>query len=399
MLQKNNLLEIQLESQTQSIRDDCVRLNSPMPLRNVDLARKLGMSEGALLNAFQVTQMPAQVEQFSTKLAQFLETTNLPMVSLPLEKNWRGMLREIRDFGEVMAITRNSGAVHEKIGVYQRLEEQGDIGIFQGDIDLRLFFNKWEAGYFLIENKPGKVLFSLQFFNQYGVAIHKIYFRENDLELRLNYFLRKYVRYITQKYYVELIKSTYSIPDISGHKPARQVFLNRTSFKREWSSMRDTHDFMKLIERYDLTRLEALEQIGLEYAQELDQDSVEDVFRAAAQERILLMVFVGNESVIQIHTGLIHNVSKFSSWINILDGGFNLHLRENLISRVWLVKKPTADGIVTSVEIFDAKGEVIAMIFGERHPGQAQRCDWIDLASNLALLDCYKVNKAAGVTL
>lgn len=395
MLQKNKLFEIQLDAQAQLIREDSIRLNLPIPIRNVDLARKLGMSEGALLNAFQIIKMPSQVEQFCTKLSEFLVTTNLPMVALPLERNWKGMLREIRDFGEVMALTRNSGAVHEKVGVYQKLEERGDIGIFQGEIDLRLFFSHWVAGYFLIENKQGKILMSLQFFNQYGVAIHKIYFREKDLEERLNYFLRKYVRYITQKYFVDLINTTYLVPNISGNKPARKVTLNHSLFKREWSSMRDTHDFMGLLDRFDLTRLEALEHIGVEYAQELDPESVEDVFRAAEQDRIPLMIFVGNDGALQIHTGLIHNISKFSSWINILDGGFNLHLRENLISKVWLVKKPTVDGIVTSVEIFDAKGEVIAMIFGERHPGHAQRCDWAELVANLAQLDCYKLEKLA----
>lgn len=395
MLQKNKLFEIEFDLEEQSIREDAKSLNLPIPIRNVDLALKLGKSEGALLNAFQVVKMPSHVEQFCTKMTEFLATTDLPMVALPLERNWKGMLREIRDFGEVMALTRNTGAVHEKLGVYQRLEERSDIGIFQGEIDLRLFFSHWVSGYFLIENKQGKILMSLQFFNQYGVAIHKIYFKEKDIEERLNYFLRKYVRYITQKHFVNLIKTTYAIPDISGYKPARQVSLNHSLFKREWSSMRDTHDFMELLDRFNLTRLEALEQIGVEYAQELDAESVEDVFRAAEQGRIPLMIFVGNDGALQIHTGLIYNISKFSSWINILDGGFNLHLRENLISKVWLVKKPTVDGVVTSVEIFDSKGEVIAMIFGERHPGQAQRCDWVELVSNLAQLDYYKVGNAA----
>lgn len=391
MLQKNNLLDIELEAEVAMIRESYTHLISPSPLRNIDAACTLGISEGALLNAFQVKKMPAKVDDFFTCMSDFLMSTNLPMVSIPLEKDWAGVLREIRDFGEVMALTRNSGAVHEKIGVYPVLQEEGNVGIFHGEIDLRIYFDHWAAGYFLIEKKQGKLFPSLQFFNKFGIAIHKIYFKENDLEIRLNLFLRKYVKYIAQKSYVDLISSRFETVDLSGFQPARHISLKPEIFKREWSSMRDTHDFSKLLQGFDLTRLEALQLVGSEFAQELELEAIEDVLRASAQERISIMVFVGNESALQIHTGLIHNIAKYSSWLNILDGSFNFHLREKLVSKVWLVRKPTVDGVITSIEVFDAKGEVITMIFGERQPGHPQKCDWIQLVNTLAQLDCYRV--------
>jgi len=70
-------------------------------------------------------------------------------------------------------------------------------------------------------------------------------------------------------------------------------------------------------------------------------------------------------------------------WVNVLDPGFNLHLREDHIAQAWLVKKPTSDGLVHSIELFDAQGETIAMLFGERKPGQAERCDWRNLLATL----------------
>ena len=53
-----------------------------------------------------------------------------------------------------------------------------------------------------------------------------------------------------------------------------------------------------------------------------------------------------------------------------------LHLREDAITDVWVVEKPTTDGVVTSVELFDASGELMAMFFGDRKPGQPERQDW-----------------------
>jgi len=60
----------------------------------------------------------------------------------------------------------------------------------------------------------------------------------------------------------------------------------------------------------------------------------------------------------------------------VLDPGFNLHLCEDAIDQVWVVEKPTSDGIVTSVEAFDRTGELMAMFFGARKPGEPERQDW-----------------------
>ena len=48
-----------------------------------------------------------------------------------------------------------------------------------------------------------------------------------------------------------------------------------------------------------------------------------------------------------------------------------------------LVSKPTDDGPVTSIEVFDRHGDVIVMFFGARKPGQPERPDWRALAFGL----------------
>ncbi|MGQ3227215.1 MAG: ChuX/HutX family heme-like substrate-binding protein, partial [Hydrogenophaga sp.] len=69
--------------------------------------------------------------------------------------------------------------------------------------------------------------------------------------------------------------------------------------------------------------------------------------------------------------------------LNVLDPGFNLHLREDLIQDVWVVEKPTSDGVVTSVEAFDARGELMAMFFGARKPGQSELQAWRHIVAHL----------------
>jgi putative hemin transport protein len=91
------------------------------------------------------------------------------------------------------------------------------------------------------------------------------------------------------------------------------------------------------------------------------------------------MIFVGNRGAIQIHTGPIKHVLDTKGWLNVLDHDFNLHLRLNDLHKVWLVRKPTKDGVVSSMEILDEQGDVIALIFGKRKPGQAELDTWRDL--------------------
>ena len=47
------------------------------------------------------------------------------------------------------------------------------------------------------------------------------------------------------------------------------------------------------------------------------------------------------------------------------------------------MRKPTKDGHVTSLEVYDAKGEMIIQFFGKRHEGEIERADWRSLAENL----------------
>jgi putative hemin transport protein len=96
------------------------------------------------------------------------------------------------------------------------------------------------------------------------------------------------------------------------------------------------------------------------------------------------MVFVGNHGCIQIHTGPVKTLRAMGPWFNVLDPGFNLHLREDRIVSAWVVRKPTSDGVVTSLELFDAEDELIATLFGKRKPGEAERGEWRAFAETLA---------------
>jgi len=79
----------------------------------------------------------------------------------------------------------------------------------------------------------------------------------------------------------------------------------------------------------------------------------------------------------------VSNVRVMEHWVNVLDPGFNLHLRQERVAESWVVTKPTSDGPVTSLELFDADGDTIAMLFGKRKPGKPEQQTWRGLLDHL----------------
>jgi putative hemin transport protein len=70
-------------------------------------------------------------------------------------------------------------------------------------------------------------------------------------------------------------------------------------------------------------------------------------------------------------------------WVNVLDADFNLHLRQDHVAECWLVRKPTTEGIVTSLEVFNAEGETLVQFFGKRKPGIPELANWRQLVEAL----------------
>ena len=138
--------------------------------------------------------------------------------------------------------------------------------------------------------------------------------------------------------------------------------------------------------KFDVSRKQGLRLAPAGQAVEITVDSLKAIMTKASETNMEIMVFVGSAGCIQIHTGLIQNLLETGPWFNVLDPEFNLHLRMDGIASVWLVKKPTEDGIVTSIEVFDAEGSIIIQLFGKRKPGIPENEQWRMVANELAVI-------------
>ena len=346
------------------IRKSFVGLRVEKKLRHKEIADFLQLTEAELIDAH-VGVSKLDVVRSSPNLAK----------AIRLKKSWPEIIKLTEGLGEVMALTRNPYAVHEKIGKYENVSLQGDIGLVAGKgIDLRLFYRQWEFAYIFEEGKQETLQKSLQFFDEYGQAIHKIFLLPESRHTHLDHMVHQ-------------MADSNQDPGIFIHSKRDEPLQNQVklkdsdlvSFKSDWVSLQDTHDFFNILKKYQLNRLEALTLIGDGYAQKLEANSVKFLLESAGHLEVPLTIYVGNRGAVQIYSGLIKNVMGTKDWLNIFDPAFNFHLKISELPSVWLVRKPSKDGVITSLEILDAAGEVIAMIFGERILGKSESADWRSL--------------------
>jgi putative hemin transport protein len=138
-----------------------------------------------------------------------------------------------------------------------------------------------------------------------------------------------------------------------------------------------------MLGKFKVGRVQALRLVGEEFARELPARALRSAMEAASADGTPIMIFVGSGGCIQIHSGPINRLVEVHGWFNVLDPTFNLHLREAGVARVFSVRKPTEDGVVTSIEAFCNRDRNILLMFGERKPGKPELEPWRSIVARI----------------
>ncbi|SDW97100.1 putative hemin transport protein [Ruegeria halocynthiae] len=309
------------------------RLENPN-MRPRDLADQLGISEAQLVAADtgrDVVRITADMDQL------------MPLVNR---------------LGEVMALTRNESCVIEKAGIYDDYRGGPHAAlVVNHEIDLRMFPKHWVHGFAVSKTlEDGSERLSIQIFDAAGDSVHKIFLRDNSVVEEWDSM-------------IEVLKlpgqsDTLTVEPRADVEPARTDLAKTDQLRDSWDEITDTHQFLQMVRKLKLNRLGAYRMAGAPYVRPLPNSAVGTVLHRAAETGLPIMVFVGNMGCIEIHTGPINEVRQIGHWLNVLDPGFNLHLRSDHIAEVWQAKKATRRGDAISVEAFDAHGALILQIFG-----------------------------------
>ncbi|MBB3462313.1 hemin-degrading factor [Rhizobium sp. BK377] len=320
-------------------------------MRERDIAAQLKISEAALVAA-EVGISAIRIDASAAKL-----------------------LERVADLGEVMALSRNESAVHEKIGVYENIKVGEHNAIVLGEnIDLRVFPSRWVHAFAVTKKDGDTERLSLQYFDKTGNAVHKIHLRPAS---NVEAYHRIVAELKIDDESQELVEAE-AAPDAD-----EDGNVSREELRDNWSKMTDTHEFFGMLKRLKIGRQAAVRTVGEDYAWKLDNTATVKMMHASVKSGLPIMCFVANNGIVQIHSGPIFNVQPMGPWINILDETFHLHLRQDHIAETWAVRKPTKDGHVTSLEAYDANGKMIIQFFGKRKEGSDENAEWRDILENL----------------
>ncbi|MBV7407701.1 hemin-degrading factor [Maritimibacter sp. DP1N21-5] len=278
--------------------------------------------------------------------------------------------------GEVMALTRTPSVVHEKVGTYGNYQSGQHASMVLNDaIDLRIFPQHWVHAFAtetVGENGPKR---SIQVFDAAGDAVHKIHLRDASNH---DHWDSVIAHLATGDQTDQIVVAPRVAPTAPIERPEKTDAL-----RSEWDRMTDTHQFMLLTKKLKMNRLGAYRVAGAPYVRKLTTDAVDRLLPELADREVPVMVFVGNHGCIQIHAGPILQTKVMGPWMNVMDPGFNLHLRSDHIAEVYEVRKPTKRGMAISVEAFDADGGIILQIFGLRKDGEDHVPAYVDILRDL----------------
>lgn len=345
-----------MDTMTNSLKSQWEALKAENPhLRIRNAAEQLGVSEAELV----ATQVGETVTRLRPEFAN--------------------ILTEVEKLEKVMALTRNDECVHERKGVYLNPDfSSPHAGLFVGeDIDLRIFLSHWDKAFAVAEKSEHGDRKSLQFFGKDGLAIHKIYLTKDSNEAAFDALVEQFR---SENQAQE--ETTVEVPLVLNEKPDAEIDVE--GFREAWINLKDTHEFFGMLRKFGVTRTQALRLAPDEtYAKTIEKEAIVKILEGAAEQKLPIMCFVGNRGNIQIHTGLVRKTMWHNQWFNVMDPDFNLHLDMSKIAQVWIVRKPTEDGTVTAIEVFNEMGDIIVQFFGKRKPGIPELEEWRNLVASL----------------
>ncbi|MEN7549900.1 ChuX/HutX family heme-like substrate-binding protein [Rapidithrix thailandica] len=341
----------------------------------------------SLIKAWEEIQK-AKPETRIRNAAQELNVSELELLAtragedcIRLTGNWPEFVKRLPELGPVMSLTRNESCILEHKGTFDEVSTFGEgsraMATVLGPIESRMFFKSWFVGFAVKMEKRNRTLHSVQIFDHAGEAITKIYLQEDS----------------HWEAYETLIRD-FSSPDQGKLQEVtpypEEIYaeeIDQEAFLEDWKNLKDTHAFFGMLRKYKVHRYDAMHLAEGHFTFQLPKASVRQLLQRASGQKLPIMIFTGNRGNIQIHQDIVRTIRvierESAVWLNVLDPTFNMHLREDHIASVWVVKKPTEDGVVTSVEIYDDNKVLIAQFFGLRKPGNPELKEWVELVDQL----------------
>jgi len=303
--------------------------------------------------------------------------------------NARALMRRLLELGEITAITRNDNGVIEVTGsakgmmpraeptgnaekdAEQQLRMRDIVGRHFGPpIDLRFSFDHWQYAFAVVPEGRDP---SLQFFNAQGLAMHKVFLRQDENRAQFDKLVSDFRNADQNPGLTVAARPAKAVAE----KPDSEVDVKE--FQLAWKEITNVHQFTQLLREFGVSREQALRLAPTGAAERLQPSAVRTLLQGAAASQERIMAFVGNEGVTEIFSGKVKRVEEVGGYFNVLDPDFNLHLLDSKFKSGWITRRAG----LSSVEFYDTDGTLVVTFFAWREQGKPQPKSWDALLQSL----------------
>jgi putative hemin transport protein len=319
------------------IRKSFASLRVEKKLRHQEIASFLNVTEVELIDSHVGV----------TKFESIKSFPNLAR-AIRLKPSWSNIIQDIQGFGEVMSLTRNSYAVHENLSFYKHASSNDDIGIVSSDeLSIRLMYEKWEFGYLFEECKSTVLQRSIQFFDEFGASVHKIFLLPHSHHW----------------YFDELAKRWADSNQDPGISVQEKIEDDQT------------------LDKSTLTTI--VEERAANQKELIDLDQMQFFLNSATNGKLPLTITVQNHGVTQSHDGVIHEIQERKDWLHLSNQQFNCHLQLTQMLKIFINHQVSP----YSMEIFDEKGLLLVLVTLSSKATSADKEIWEELPDKVKAME------------
>ncbi|MGR9046847.1 MAG: ChuX/HutX family heme-like substrate-binding protein [Gammaproteobacteria bacterium] len=290
---------------------------------------------------------------------------------------WSQMVLDLQSFGKVSAKTRNAGALLQHTGHYQNIECNRDMAIVHGhNLEAGFNFTHWHSAFAVEEKTEHGPHHSLKFYDGQGAAVHEIRMTRHSCLSAYRSFIRNYKA--PDNFAAPLVASP--LPPAPGSNDP----ITAEKLQRHWQTFKKVQDFSQLLTHHGLTRYQALQLAGPRFAVAIKPAVFLEFMRTLADIALPVMIYINNKGSVQIHHGSLETIKVFGATLSILNECSELHFNVSRLDSVWVVKKPLESGLLSSLELYDAQKQPIALIYGRSDDDTEEDGRWRELTETLS---------------
>ncbi len=156
------------------------------------------------------------------------------------------------------------------------------------------------------------------------------------------------------------------------------------AFQDGWARLSTSEDFCLLIKRFGVTDFEALRLAGEIWAVRVSPEAFVARLQLLAELELPCALSFGHDDSMKTHRAVIEQVQCKDGCLHLLGDELCFILRKDCMDTAWVVTRPYANGVLTSLELYDKEQELVLRLSGQ--PELRTAAVWQDIIGTLPIM-------------